>query len=92
MSTEIGTLKKSGSRNVDLHLNRYHGGRDKGVCIQLTAEMEEGSIGYIQLSGKDLNHLIPLFKKYIIEYDEVRERNTDFEFSTEIDTITGGQI
>ena len=92
MSTEIGTLKKSGSRNVDLQLTRYYGGRDKGVCIQLTAEMEEGKIGYVQLSAKDLNHLIPLFKKYVIDYAEVRERNTDFEFSTEIDTITGGQL
>jgi len=92
MSTEIGTLKKSGSRNVDLQLTRYYGGTDNGVCIQLTAEMQEGRTGYVQLSAKDIVTLIPILNKYLIEYSDTTDLNTDFEFSTEIDTITGRQI
>lgn len=52
MSTEIATIKNSGSREVDLDVGFYSGGA-KGVCIQLTAEMEEGGIGYVQISYQD---------------------------------------
>ena len=69
MSTEIGVLKNSGSRDVDLSLTRFYGGKEKGVCVQLTALMEEGGHGYIQLSVSDLLLLIPFLKKNIIDYE-----------------------
>jgi hypothetical protein len=85
MSTEIGTLRNTGSRNVDMNITRYYGGKDKGVCVQLTAEMEEGRAGYVQLSAKDLRYLISILDRYIVTYSENKEVNTDFEFSEELD-------
>ena len=49
MWREIGTIKKAGSRNVDVQITRYSGGPN-GPCVQLRAEMEEGGDGYVQLT------------------------------------------
>ncbi len=59
MSTELGTLKDTGSRGVDLTVTRYWGG-EAGYCIQLTAEQEEGGIGYVQLSQEDFENMMEL--------------------------------
>lgn len=67
MITEIGVLRETGSRNVDMHITRYWGGEDVGPCIQLTAPMEDGGVGYIQLSAFDLLAIFPILQKYIIE-------------------------
>lgn len=68
MSTEIGTLHSTGSRNVDMYITRYWGGVENGVCVQLTAKQDEEDMGYIQLSVHDLLVLIPLLQQYIINY------------------------
>lgn len=58
MSTNIMIINNSGSRGVDLHVTSYSGGRKQ--CIQLTAETEEGDMGYVQLSTRDLKLLMPI--------------------------------
>ena len=70
MSVDIGFLKNTGSRGVDLQVTSYFGGLKKGVCVQLSAEMEEGSKGYIQLSADDIVTLIPILKKYVVEMNQ----------------------
>ena len=60
MSTELAILKNTGSRQVDISITQYYGGDKAGVCYQLTAEMEDGSVGYVQLSKMDL---LKLFDK-----------------------------
>lgn len=54
MSQQIAIFVGTGSRNVPLTITRYYGGKDIGVCYQLTAEMEEGTTGYIQLTPNEL--------------------------------------
>ena len=79
MSTDLGTLKKTGSRNVDINLTRFWGGGDdKGVCVQLTAKMESGGFGYVQLSVQDIITLMPILKKEVIDIEaERREKQAD---------------
>lgn len=62
MSTDLGNLKDTGSRNVDMNVTRFSGGAKNGLCIQLTAVMEEGSHGYVQLNASDIVALLPTFK------------------------------
>lgn len=73
MSTEIGTLKNTGSRGVDMSLTRFWGGDNNGVCVQLTATMEEGEGGYVQLSASDLIALYPILKMHIIDVEMERK-------------------
>lgn len=63
MSEKIITLHNTGSRNVSMDINDYYGGQ-AGTCIQLTAKMEEGEYGYVQLSPKDIEILVPILQKY----------------------------
>ena len=72
MSTDICTIKNTGSRNVDLSLTRYWGG-EKGICVQITGETEEGSIGYVQLSVQDIISLVPLLQEYIVKPEAERK-------------------
>lgn len=65
MSREIGTIKDSGSRGVDLDLNRYFGGDGIGQCLQLTAIQENGEYGYIQISAADAIAILPEIKSLI---------------------------
>jgi hypothetical protein len=67
MSTFLGTLENTGSRNVDMSVVRYWGGDANGVCLQLTATTEEGDAGYVQLNPSDIVALIPVFKQ-ILDY------------------------
>ncbi len=60
MSTNLKTLKRKKPQK-DLQITRFYGGDKRGVCIQLTSEMEDGNIGYVQLSKKDLLHIINEF-------------------------------
>jgi hypothetical protein len=57
MSTELGTIHSTGSRNVDMKVTRYYGG-DAGPCFQLTAQMENGEWGYVQLTVDDVTRLV----------------------------------
>jgi hypothetical protein len=41
----------------------YWGGIYAGICLQLTADMEEGQAGYIQLSEHDVKALRRMLKK-----------------------------
>src|SRR6478735_9851806 len=65
MSTDLGTLVATGSRDVRMSLTRFYGGDRKGPCLQLTANMEDGATGYIQLSAADMVALLPIFKSVI---------------------------
>jgi hypothetical protein len=62
MSTELKVLKNTGSRGVDMQVTKYSGGK-QGVCFQLTADQEEGGVGYIQLNKKDLIQIINLWEQ-----------------------------
>lgn len=64
MSRDIGTIKSTGSRGVDMSLTRYWGG-PAGPCIQLTALTEDDEYGYIQLSAADIVALMPHLKSVI---------------------------
>lgn len=63
MSTEIAVIRNSGSRDVDLHVGHYYGGVKKQDCIQLSADMEVGGVGYVQLSYEDWLVLCALIPK-----------------------------
>lgn len=65
MSREIGTIKDSGSRGVDLHITRYYGGNKRGQCLQLTAIKENGEYGCIQISAADAIAILPEIKSLI---------------------------
>lgn len=65
MSTRLGTLKNTGSRDVALDITRFHGGIKKGSCLQLSAQMEDGAHGYVQLSSQDIISLFPIFEELI---------------------------
>ena len=71
MSTDICEIKNTGSRNVSMGVTRYWGG-DKGVCVQLTANTEDGGIGYVQLSTQDIITLLPILKREIIDAEAER--------------------
>jgi hypothetical protein len=64
MSTELRKMKRTGSRNVELSVLRFSGGKN-GMCIQLTGEMEEGGYGYVQLNKKDMVRLIKTWEKEV---------------------------
>lgn len=83
MSTEIGVLTESGNRNVDLSVTRYYGG-SKGVCVQLTAMQEDSRYGYVQLSVADLKELIPILKKFIINYHGHSIKTNRFVYDEEV--------
>jgi len=55
-------MKHTGSRAVELSVTRYYGGENVGRCFQLTGEMENGRIGYVQLNKKDIKKLIKIAK------------------------------
>jgi len=65
MSTELGYIRHSGSRDIKLQVTRYYGGPEIGPCIQLSGQMEEGNTGYIQLNKKDILALTKLWKNEI---------------------------
>lgn len=62
MSKELKPMKHTGSRAVELSVTRYYGGENVGRCFQLTGEMENGRIGYVQLNKKDIKKLIKIAK------------------------------
>jgi hypothetical protein len=64
MGTEIGRIKDSGSRGVELEVVMYPGGKS-GLCIQVTGITEEDTWGYIQLNKKDIIKLINIWQKAI---------------------------
>lgn len=61
MSTELTIMKRTGSRNIELIVTRFYGGKN-GVCLQLTGIMEEGNTGYVQLNVQDMKRLIKIWK------------------------------
>lgn len=67
MSQQIMIMKGTGSRNVPLSITRYYGGKDVGVCYQLTAEMEEGTTGYVQLTPNELMCILSVVRNDIQE-------------------------
>jgi hypothetical protein len=60
-------MRGTGSRNVPLTITRYYGGKDVGVCYQLTAEMEEGTTGYVQLTPNELMCILSVVRNDIQE-------------------------
>lgn len=65
MSKHIGEVRSTGSRNVTINITRYYGGAEVGTCYQLSAIMEEGPIGYIQVTKKDLEDILEIVEDYI---------------------------
>lgn len=82
MSTEIGILYSTmKDKHTQLHINRFYGGKENGVCVQLTNQ--DGH--FIQLNTGDLLTLIPILEEYIINFSESENLpNFQFEFSDEI--------
>ena len=74
MSKDIGVIKKSGSRGVELFLTRYWGGDKNGYCLQLSALQEDGVHGYIQLSTSDIMALLPILKSHLINPEMERQK------------------
>jgi hypothetical protein len=74
MSTQLGTIEDSGSRNVRMYLVRYYGGVKNGVCIQLTAEQEDGRMGYVQLNMSDMAQLLDMYEEHVVDWLKERER------------------
>ena len=56
MSKELKILKNTGSRGIDLSITKHCG--TEGDYFQITGEMEEGRIGYVQLNKKDIEDLV----------------------------------
>lgn len=67
MSQQIMIMEGTGSRNVPLSITRYYGGKDVGVCYQLTAEMEEGTTGYVQLTPNELMCILSVVRNDVQE-------------------------
>lgn len=67
MSQQIMIMNGTGSRNVPLAITRYYGGKNVGVCYQLTAEMEEGTTGYVQLTPNELMCVLSVIRNDIQE-------------------------
>ena len=67
MSQQIMITNGTGSRNVPLSITRYCGGKDVGVCYQLTAEMEEGTMGYVQLTPNELMCVLSVVRNDVQE-------------------------
>lgn len=65
MSKDLGTLEDTGSRGVDMGVTRFYGGAKNGTCVQLTAVMEGGENGYVQLNASDIVALMPVFKNIL---------------------------
>ena len=65
MSQQIMIMNGTGSRNVPLTITRYYGGKNVGVCYQLTAEMEEGTTGYVQLTPNELMCILSVVRNDI---------------------------
>lgn len=69
MSRISGYVSNCGGRRKEIKVTRYYGGRDKGVCFQLTQEMEDDPLdgkvrmGYVQLSFKDALRICGLIIK-----------------------------
>lgn len=63
MSTELPSMKNTGSRGIELFVTRYCG--KDGLCLQLTGEMEEGGWGYVQLNKSDILRLMKIWRKNV---------------------------
>jgi len=69
MSFQITTINKSGPNELDLDVTSFSGGKEKGMCVQLTQGM--GGLdtpGYIQLTREDARTLIHVLNKWLGRY------------------------
>jgi len=76
----MGTKLLTTSSGVDL--KRFHGGANRGVCVQITCALEPdrdevesaggtyvvGHIGYVQLTVDDVRELLPALQKFVKEH------------------------
>lgn len=60
MSRELGTISNTGSRGVDMTVVSYWGGEEKERCLQLTAPMQSGGYGYVQLTIAELRLVLAI--------------------------------
>ena len=65
MSTKIGDIREAGPRKKDLSINCFFGGKESGLCLQLTQQMDTKEFGYVQLSTADIIALLPVLKDHI---------------------------
>lgn len=77
MSTKLGVLKG----NEDLQVTRFYGGIEKEICVQLSAKMDNGEVGYVQITANGLRTLLPILQHHIIDYSKEEGAKTPFEYS-----------
>ena len=58
MSTELYEDDESG-----VYLTQYFGGKERGVCYQITARQDEGIRTYVQLSRAEMQAVSDAFLK-----------------------------
>jgi hypothetical protein len=81
MSTELKSMKQTGSCSVELLLTRYYGGSKHGTCLQLTSPN-----GYVQLNTKDMERLIQVWQKEIGAL-KIKERRKTVKASTPVQQL-----
>ena len=66
---EIGTIKNTGKKGVDLDLTAFYGGDKKGVMLQITqgfgTQIDNDEPGFIQLTKRDASYLINELSKWV---------------------------
>jgi hypothetical protein len=67
MSTELGIIDKSGTNGVQLQITQFDGPADLGLMLQLTQGLgfELDDSGFIQLTRKDVEELIPVLLSWL---------------------------
>ena len=74
MSTELKSIKgkieipnpskvTSNYQETEVHLNRFWGGTERGVSLQITFLNENGNYSHIQLDNENVKELIEILKE-----------------------------
>lgn len=80
MSTTLAELHNTGPLLVSMSITRFSGGVKKGLCVQLTAKMEDGRQGCIQLTKDELDLANKIFSAHekLGGYDDYSEEENAF--------------
>lgn len=62
MSTDLAELHNTGSQLVSMSITRF--AAKQGLCVQLTARMEDGTHGYVHLSKNELDFVNKVFNAH----------------------------
>ena len=69
MSRDVGVIKNAGVDDRVMIITAFYGGREKGVCFQLTEDSAE--FHYVTLTPKDLITLNHIIGKHLSKGTEV---------------------